>query len=105
MKFETKFNVKDIIKCAIDVGRDDMFVAYEVLGINTETCYAGTQVFYTCRAIVGEKKYKSYMKEENDFKWVVGHGVAKKDGEWGVSRFREDEMVECPKEILDILRP
>lgn len=106
MKIETKFDVNNLIVSkyqrnpAAKNPKVDPLVCFEIIDINTGTCMAGTQIFYVCRCIHGiittdyvdNKKVTTYQ----DF--ITG---ATTKGEYVT--FREDEVVEAPKEVIDLV--
>ena len=103
MKIETQFTINNLIKHKFDTGEKAGHTLFEVLGISTDTCYAGTQIFYTCRPILLIKIWKDKWKEEGEFDWEVKHGVSGKDGHNALQKYREDEIVEAPNELVDIV--
>ncbi len=96
MNIETKFKINDLVqhkfaKLATLKGMNDSKSAikfYEVLYIHTETCSAGTQVFYRCRPYypIFENAYKA-DSEIIDIGYGMGENVNQ-----GTSYFREDEL-------------
>jgi hypothetical protein len=101
MKIETKFDVNNLVKRKFDADTKDGFVAMEVMEIVSQTCYAGTQVFYSCRHIYAKREFKGFGEKE--FTWSVGHGVSKEDAQMGWQKYREDELVEAPQNQIDII--
>jgi hypothetical protein len=96
MTIETKFKINDLVqhkfaKAPTLKGLNDLKTAikfFEVLYIHTETCSAGTQVFYRCRAYypIVESSYKEDSKIID-----IGYGLGE-DGKQGTTYFREDEL-------------
>lgn len=103
MEITTKFNVNDLTQRKWDRSPENKLFALEIMEIISQSCYAGTQVFYLCRQIQMFKSFKEKYKEEGDFKWVVAHGITNEEGEMGWIKYREDELIPAPKESLEIL--
>lgn len=74
--------------------------AYEVMEVVTQTCYAGTQVFYLCRPLFRfyTKDYSFKEPEKRNVLTDILHGE-KMD-----VKFREDEVRACAQEIVDIIK-
>ena len=106
MKIETKFDVNNLViskyqrNPITQKSKNDLLCCFEVIDINTGTCMAGTQVFYVCRSIHGitntdyvdGKRVTTY----NDF--AAG---SNQKGEY--ITIREDEIIEAPKEVIDLV--
>lgn len=96
MIIETKFKINDLVqhkfqKQGTTKGNGDFkstMKFFEVLYIHTETCSAGTQVFYRCRPFfpLVENNYKEDGKVLD-----IGFGVSPQTIE-GTAYFREDEL-------------
>ena len=106
MKIETKFDVNNLVVSkyqrnpVAQKSKNDLLCCFEVIDITTGTCMAGTQVFYDLRSIHGmistdyedgkiKKTYKDFTPGSNP------------KGEY--TRMREDELVEAPKEVIDLV--
>lgn len=96
MKIETKFDVNNLVKRKFDkqlMGKK--LFCLEVMEVISQTCYAGTQVFYLCRPVYAEN---------NRNEWDVFHGVnATSDNQTGWRKYREDELVQCSDEEIKII--
>lgn len=103
MEIKTKFNVNNLAKRKFDTDSKNYREALEVMEIISQTCYAGTQVFYLCKPIVCKKEFNERWKEDGEFKWVVGHGVSQTDDQTAWRKYREDELIEAPQELVDII--
>lgn len=98
MEIKTKFNVHDLLVHKYDMDKINSVIALEVLQIKTESCYAGTQVFYDCRAIIANKSSK-------DDRWHIGHSVIlSEDNKTGWKKYREDELLPASKETINLLK-
>lgn len=96
MTIETKFKINDLVqhkfaKSPTLKGMNDLKTSikfFEVLYIHTETCSAGTQVFYRCRPYypIVENAYKADSEIID-----IGFGIGQ-NGTEGTSYFREDEL-------------
>ena len=102
MIITTKFEVGSLIQMRYDRNTEDMFQLLEVKEVFTQVCYGGTQVFYDCRTIIAKKEYKGF-KREGDFEWVVGHSISKEDKQTGWKRYREDELIDGEKKLIEII--
>ena len=107
MKIESKFDVNNIVAHKFQKDGHDAFIASEILGVQTDTCYAGTQVFYLCRNLMLQKKRDFEYKGdevEKKHKWEVNHAISgDTKGQIPLQGYREDEIVECPKKFIDII--
>ncbi len=103
MTIETKFDVNNLVKAKFDKGTENHFQLFEVMQVETNTCYAGTQNFYLCRAITAKKKFKDEWSKKGEFEWLICHGIGSTDFAIGWGKYREDELVEAPKEQIDII--
>jgi hypothetical protein len=105
MNITPKFKINDIIKLkhSRDWDPDDSFreaVRYEVIYIATETCSAGTQIFYSCRPMqVTESAYRSNDKVGTSSQVKVMDAV-----DFLRTRYREDEVVPCDPVTLAIIK-
>ena len=94
MNIKTKFSVSDFAKRKYDQQLKDQFQILEVMQIHSETCYAGTQVFYLCRMLFA-KKEKSYVANPGEeVQWAISHSIGKEEHSTGWLKYREDELVE-----------
>lgn len=106
MKIETKFDVNNLVVSKYQRNplklktKTTALCCFEVIEVHAVTCMAGTQVFYDVRVIHGitDTKYvdDKRVTTYEDF----GIGSSPK-GEY--SRMREDELVEAPKEVIDLV--
>lgn len=92
MNIELKFKVNDLIQHKYNKQKMGVLQAYEVLQIQTETCYAGTQVFYMCRAIILNIE-KDYTKDGTKKYWSLAHAINSNHSQMAWDKFREDELV------------
>lgn len=104
MKIESKFSVNDLVKRKTDIDPKNKMYIIQVMEVQSQTCYAGTQVFYLCRTLIFEKEYKKRFTEEGEFEWKVAHGVSVNSAQTGWTKYREDELSEAPKEAIEILK-
>lgn len=102
MKTETKFNVNDIIQHKYDCGFEDGKKCMEVIEIVTQTCSAGTQIFYYVRHLMAVKRETGYGADKK-IQWEIAHGTNKDQTDNGLKKYREDEVTECEKETYDII--
>ncbi len=102
MKIETKFDINNLIAHKFQQGGNIMNIM-EVMEIETVTCYAGTQNFYICRLLVLEKVFKNSYSNEGKFRWRIAHSIGKEDFASGWKKYREDEMIEAPQELIEIV--
>lgn len=101
MEIKTKYAVNDLVKHkyqSIQLNGDDL--CYEVLEIKTHTCYAGTQVFYDCRAIVKQIEKEPFSLEvKPEGKYSIGFSIARDTNSMGTEKFREDELIDCDEQL------
>ena len=102
MTIVTKFQINDLLRHKYGNGFEREFagkrtVRYEVLYISTETCSAGTQIFYTCRPITVVSTKRGHGIEDD----IVSVDVQVADlADLSRCKFREDEVIECDPETL-----
>lgn len=93
MNIETKFNVGDIVKHKYE-SNPERVMGFEVMEIKSNTCYAGTQNFYYCRALFADKVFKNRFDENSEFQWAVSYSVSNDPHmptAW--QQMREDELI------------
>lgn len=102
MNIKTKFKVGDLAMGIFDKFREKQITLLRIMEIESQTCYAGTQVFYRCRPILLIKEKQLF--EDKGFVWLVGHGVGENDrGQVHWLKYREDELKPALKEMIDIV--
>lgn len=101
MKIETKFDINNLIQHKFDNEAAENHIVLEILDIHTDTCYAGTQIFYYVRPIILKKNFGG--RGMNDLKWSTSSSVGANGRDTGVVRYREDELIECDQKWIDII--
>jgi hypothetical protein len=94
MEIKTKFQVNDIVNhkfANLSNSFNDVIVVFEVLGVLTDTCSAGTQIFYICRPLL--LMHKGVWNKDMSKKTYKFVNVEPKGKESDKARFREDELV------------
>lgn len=78
-----------------------MYSFFEVIEILSITCSGGTQIFYDCRGFsyVNKKAYLGKGEKPE----IVDIGFSIKPREMSVFRFREDELIQLPKNEIDFV--
>lgn len=99
MNITTAFKVNDLVAYKYGHSTDEMKSIAEVIEVQTVTCSAGTQVFYHCRRIFLRR---DFFKNEQE-KWVVSYGIAGERRDIPYDRYREDELIECPDDVKELL--
>lgn len=96
MNIEPKFKIGDLVrhKYSRSNQKNDLLIAMEVLFIHTETCSAGTQIFYQCRMLF--QILSSSFKEAAQLLDIAPSDKFE-------IKFREDEIVECPDDIKKLI--
>jgi len=108
MNIKTKFGVNDLLvgkyqrSPFAERSKSESLICFEVMDVNTQTCMAGTQVFYVCRPIHGLIK-NEYVDGEFVVSFVNLAVGATTRGEYGT--FREDELVAASNEVIELVRP
>lgn len=102
MTIETRFKVGDLVKhkysiATAETKKEGLCIAMSILYIRTETCSAGTQVFYLCRSLFQHRKYDMMLKDNDLVEIGVGGFPPEQN------KFREDELVPCPEDIIKII--
>lgn len=105
MEITTKYSIGDIInlkwnKTGDIANRGKSTARYEVLFIDINTCSAGSQIFYMCRPIVITTKEIGYVEEGKTVTTVLPSDTV----DISKCRFREDEVIDCDPETLELLR-
>lgn len=129
MEINPKFTITDLLQTKYsnpDPNRKELHV-FEVLEISTQTCYAGTQIFYDCRPIaVGMKRnwkkpeettpdtketmaetfasMENAMKVISDFIAEDVESATTKLANPSTIRFREDELKACTPEMIAVVK-
>lgn len=105
MKIETKFDINNLVVSKYQrntiIGKpDERLCCFEIMDINTGTCMAGTLVYYVCRGVHGITgiDFIDGKKVETFTDFNVG---SNSKGEYVT--FREDELVEAPKGVIDLV--
>lgn len=102
MQINPKLKVGDIAQHVINAGSEERTPAMLVMEIQTQTCYAGTQIFYLCRSALIERKVNKWAKEPKEE--IEVHFMVPKDSQdTGWKRFREDELRIADQQVIDIL--
>lgn len=102
MNIETKFEVNNLLLHKFTNTKNANITALEVIFVNTETCSAGTQVFYMCRPILVMTK-KDWEEGKAIFKKIVEHAVGQRDFEGCWHKYREDELIAAPQDVIDLV--
>lgn len=106
MGIETAYAVNDMVMHRFGMESSEMKVVYRVMEIITNTCYAGTQVFYRLRPVCLVKKHERF-KGDGSFTWEVraGHSgrMTDKNNNLGWEEFREDELEPITQKYTDVL--
>lgn len=104
MKIETKFDINNLVqhkfnKCT-SLENGDVVCAYEVMDITTNTCYAGTQIFYDLRPI-HKIFFTSGYADKKKTSIDIGTGYTKFQNGW--IRYREDELIAAKQSDIDLI--
>ena len=102
MKIETKYSVGDIVKHQFQTPSERFMHGLEVLELQSQTCYAGTQVFYLCRHIVFHKMNDKW-KDATEIHWSIAHEYGSSDNQTGYRKYREDELTVLDEGFLSLL--
>jgi len=93
MDIKTKYSIGDLVQKKHLVFEEDSFQLLEVMDVETNTCYAGTQVFYQCRLYLIEKP--SIYDINAKFWKLVNVSTT-------LLKFREDELIDALAESVKI---
>ena len=104
MEIETRYDITDFVRRRFDRDTNETILALHVMEIITQTCYAGTQVFYLCRQLKAEKVFEKPFKREGDFVWAICHSYSQRSGEMGVVKYREDELLPLEPDKLKVFK-
>jgi hypothetical protein len=104
---ETKYDVENLVQHKYQRATPNsskVASAYEIEEIITQTCYAGTQVFYDCRSL--HLVYETEFKENARIRKVVdcAHAINSESGRVATVRFREDELKDCPEDLINEIK-
>lgn len=102
MNIETKFKIGDFVRHKFQrspLGKSQTCLGAVVQYIHTETCSAGTQVFYNLRFLIQAMKHDSQLWAAKDNELVdILPGADPTN-----HKFREDELVALPEDIVKII--
>ena len=73
---------------------------YEVIFIHTETCSAGTQIFYSCRLIHYHVDVEHQYNQEKRTTSLIDVSVHTDNSNFPYCRFREDELKSSPDQVI-----
>lgn len=96
MKLETKFSQNNLVTYKFENETDELVCLYEVQEVIINANNIGTDIQYLCRLIQLSRGFKKG-------KWKISHGVGKDINDHGYKRMRENELIECPQHIIDIV--
>lgn len=109
MEITTKFNVNDLVQFKYNkrmndgsgVLKDAIVLLFEVMDIQTQTCMAGTQVFYLCRGIHGitDSDFVDGKRVKKIVQFAIGSA---KSSEY--TSIREDELKPAEEELVALLK-
>ncbi len=107
LNIEVEFRVNELVvtKYSSTEGnilnpRDGAMLCLEVMEIRTETCYAGTQVFYVCRSIHGHT-VTEYVDGERKVTYNDFQRGMNSRGEY--NSYREDELKPASSEVVELI--
>lgn len=103
MEINPKFQINNLLTHKFENQGEDAICVLEAMEIHTNTCYAGTQVFYECRQIHVIKKFEHEYSRKGPFVWAVAHAYGKTPQDIGWKRYREDELIDAPQWAIDII--
>lgn len=107
MTIEPKFKINDLVTHKFrrpPHGKKEVFSFYEVIEIQSVTCSAGTQIFYDCRGFYYLNTDKWGTKDETSKLEIYDIGVSLRDDKHlALFKFREDELVQLPKNEFDFV--
>jgi hypothetical protein len=101
MTITPKFKINDLLqhkfsqKAPIPAEMISLMNFFEILYIQTETCSAGTQIFYKCRSM--GPSFKHNYKDEPTLQ-DIHFGLSKDNSGNGYVVFREDEVIPMSEE-------
>jgi hypothetical protein len=103
MKINTKFDIGDVVELKYEfTDAEHKKMAYEIMGISTQSSYVGTEVFYHCRALHME----AVVHKDTVYGWRLRRGYrtnVNNDNQLGTNKFYETEIVEASKNIKNII--
>ena len=104
MEIKTAYSINDLVqhKYQRDQNEKQVVCAFEVIEIQTVTCSAGTQNFYSCRGFVKTIKTDFAKDMEGISKKVIDIGFADR-AETTYYKFRADELKPCAHELKDVI--
>jgi len=105
MKNEPKHSVGDYLIMKLETSTDHPVLSIlNVQEILTQTCIAGTQIFYDCRVLNISREIDLYSetKDIRSYTYRVSHHT--KVSNQGHFRYREDEVVTITKEHKEIIK-
>lgn len=106
MEIKTNFKVNDLVlskyQKQFDINKptNKFLICMEVMQITTNTCMAGTQIFYDCRTmhVITATSFVDGKMTEKVLDLSPG---SLRDGDY--TRFREDELKPVSQEVVDFI--
>lgn len=103
MEIKTKFEITDLVTLKTERRDNSRLHAMVIMEIVSQTCYSGTQLFYLCRVLTGEKVHEISYDKKSPFVWIIGHIQGSNVNDGGYKKYREDELIESSKEVKSII--
>ncbi len=103
MTITSKFKINDLVKHKFSTSARDKESLHEVLFINSETCSAGTQIFYNCRPILIVTEMDYIDGKKTPVRYVSDGRNSQNINDMGCVKFREDELISCSQETIDFV--
>lgn len=104
MEINSKFNIYDLVQRKFETESKEMSVAYEIMEVVTQSCYAGTQIFYQCAPLFAIKQYKDAWRKDGEFSIHIAHGIPKQSNETSWQKYREDELIDLTEPMKELFK-
>lgn len=105
MKIETAFDVNNIVihkfSGISQFDSDKTQEIFEIMQIESQTCYAGTQNFYRVRPLI--LQYNTDWIDGKKTKTFTGIRPAHMSAGVEYCCYREDELISAPQNLIDLI--
>lgn len=94
---KTKFNIGDFVTLKVTKQQKGILVFYQILHVQSDTCYAETQTRYLCRGYIKRSREVLMQSLENEHKWMKKEQIEKEVTNGDIAAYKDE-----PKQYHEI---